>query len=1146
MAIYEFLRDYRSDTCTAFAQACLSLYNSEFSRSEKKKRESALAASRGESRPQTPGPQRPGTPSQAVRRADLRAVSRTQVAANPFQPLQAPLQSRDVLRDPPLNYNPRPDHARDDSRLPRMSEGRMDESIDPHAPPARRPANDHLNSMFQNGTKHETGNLLPVQNGRAPLSSNRLRLERDGPPPPIHPPASIPGAGGDCIAPVPVPRGELHCPDRSGRPSGPTPDLDWGGAELQEEFGDGASKRRKAVKEKALQRWKEMKPGDWKKPVPMSSDRKQYLLYKSDDPESVDAVIDVELVSKFDTLQNSSGWLSIEHAEVLRFMWMYLVSNRCTGAVLSDMGLGRVPLALAFFAMFASSRHGLGKPVLVVCPSHAIREWEDSVHRCLPDHHHVRFIDEHDLPARHVQDISEWSQMGGLLVLTEGQYLDIVHMKQSDGNDVAIRALCRPGPDIVILDEALRLKVMDPLLRRMLGRTKTRARLALTSSQLESNLFNIWMITDWAAPDFLGTQQEFSQVYVEPIAEGHRDAQLFVTDSREEQAAKSNEYQSRSERAFLAAYHLYNEFKLVSFTVGTTDRHSAMLSKAVGIQDVILYVNMGLEQSQVYTATASFLAKEVSEGHLSTYVASHVLQVAATSTVALEMLLKNGTAPLLCEDLGRTFCSSGFKGALHAAHKALKNLYGVLDPYLSPRSPCSKIRIALEMFRLCKVEREHMVVFASKYEVQMAFSSALEIECEPGSHVQRVFLYDLSLPADSRAEILRAFHDTAGGAVLVAPFGPTVECIESSGWGTLQASRVLIVDCSWHQYAEAQAASRVHNTAQKATSIQVLHLASAQTIERGMYAHLLNDFAKQNDERATCRPFPVTACGSYLLHPELEKASIIDLKKVDYDVFARSEPIINRSKSTADALEADRQRGDLFGILLNLRFTGQHFVVAELTAELNRTLATAESLQVALRVRRTQDVMNAARKQYERGLSLQRRKAQDVLESLLDGVDGHGPTAKSFAELLHRRDMLYKPGTSSVCTLAACWEPYFEMFECEQVAAESPGPSRGEYALPAEGTRRGVKRGFGIEEHPRPLANGRGHGLLLRPEGSMSPPPRNVRRLSELSPIGSYPQSAERPRESSQDGRPRGRGAGRGRRLTAPAWMTEREKENSR
>ncbi|KAJ4977054.1 hypothetical protein NE237_002160 [Protea cynaroides] len=208
----------------------------------------------------------------------------------------------------------------------------------------------------------------------------------------------------------------------------------------------------------------------------------------------------------------------LEHQrEGVRFLYS-LYKNNHGGILGDDMGLGKTIQTIAFLAAVVgndeeeeesnlpnkeqSVKKGL---VLIVCPTSVIHNWEDEFSKwgtfsVAVYHGANRDLTLEKLEARVVQILItsfDTFRIHGT-ILSEVQW------------------------DIVIVDEAHRLKNEKSKLYTACLRIKTRKRFGLTGTVMQNKIMELFNLFDWVAPGSLGTREHFREFYDEPLKHGQR------------------------------------------------------------------------------------------------------------------------------------------------------------------------------------------------------------------------------------------------------------------------------------------------------------------------------------------------------------------------------------------------------------------------------------------------------------------------------------------------------------------------------------------------------------------------------------------------------------------------------------------------
>lgn len=165
-------------------------------------------------------------------------------------------------------------------------------------------------------------------------------------------------------------------------------------------------------------------------------------------------------------------------------------------ALLADeMGLGKTVQAIAACALL----HRLGKAqrVLVVCPASLKSEWEEQIQRFSDLPHQLVFGPR---PTR-------------LKAYSAAPFFTLVNYEQMRGDALEVNA--RLHPDVIILDEAQRIKNWSAKTTQAIKRLRSRYAFVLTGTPLENRIDEIRSLLDFLDPTLLGPLFRFNRDYYE-------------------------------------------------------------------------------------------------------------------------------------------------------------------------------------------------------------------------------------------------------------------------------------------------------------------------------------------------------------------------------------------------------------------------------------------------------------------------------------------------------------------------------------------------------------------------------------------------------------------------------------------------------
>ncbi len=196
--------------------------------------------------------------------------------------------------------------------------------------------------------------------------------------------------------------------------------------------------------------------------------------------------------------------------QVRGYSWLHFLSRLGLGACLADdMGLGKSITTLALVAR--DWEEDATAPVLLVCPTSVIGNWQREIARFAPDlpvvvhHGGERTRDGRILPKK---------ARVALVLTSYGVAL----------RDVALLRTVRWRG--VVLDEAQNVKNAESKQAQAVRALDASYRVTLTGTPIENHVGDLWSLMDFLNPGLLGTQASFRREFLIPIGVlGNADAE---------------------------------------------------------------------------------------------------------------------------------------------------------------------------------------------------------------------------------------------------------------------------------------------------------------------------------------------------------------------------------------------------------------------------------------------------------------------------------------------------------------------------------------------------------------------------------------------------------------------------------------------
>ena len=182
--------------------------------------------------------------------------------------------------------------------------------------------------------------------------------------------------------------------------------------------------------------------------------------------------------------------------------WLSFLEQWGLGACLADdMGLGKTVQLIAFL-LYLKQENALGGPVLLVCPTSVLTNWQREVQKFGPDLQSLIYHGD--------------KRPKGSALLKAVEKLDLVitsyTLAQRDLND-----LKRVEWRGMVLDEAQNIK--NPTAKQSIAvrDIESEFRIALTGTPVENRLSELWAIMDFLNPGYLGPLNFFKRRFATPI-----------------------------------------------------------------------------------------------------------------------------------------------------------------------------------------------------------------------------------------------------------------------------------------------------------------------------------------------------------------------------------------------------------------------------------------------------------------------------------------------------------------------------------------------------------------------------------------------------------------------------------------------------
>uniref|UniRef100_A0A8C9L1R9 RAD54 like 2 n=1 Tax=Pavo cristatus TaxID=9049 RepID=A0A8C9L1R9_PAVCR len=575
------------------------------------------------------------------------------------------------------------------------------------------------------------------------------------------------------------------------------------------------------------------------------------------------------------------------------------------GCILAhSMGLGKTIQVISFLDVLF--RHTEAKTVLAIVPVNTLQNWLAEFNMWLPapenlpaDYNskevqprtfkvHI-LNDEHKTTAARAKVVNDWVTEGGVLLMGYEMYRllslkksfatgrkkktkkqtgpVIIDLDEEDRQQELLKgiekALSRPGPDVVICDEGHRIKNCHASTSQALKNIRSRRRVVLTGYPLQNNLIEYWCMVDFVRPDFLGSRQEFSNMFERPILNGQ------CIDSTP-QDVRLMRYRSHVLHSLLEGFVQRRGHNVLKVQLPSKEEH-VILVRLSKIQRALYteFMNrfrdagnsgwLGLNPLKAFCVCCKIwnhpdvLYEALQKENLANEQDLDVddLGTASTNSRCQPQGVKvktesNALASPVGEATNSKFLQSvGFNPFQERANQVVtyewaKDILCDYQTGVLENSP--KMVLLFHLVEESVKLGDKILVFSqslSTLSVIEEFLAKRPMPSPPGSDggvhswVRNISYYRLdgSTSASERERLINQFNDPSNASVWLFLLSTRAGCL---GVNLIGANRVVVFDASWNPCHDAQAVCRVYRYGQK-KPCHIYRLVSDYTLEKKIY-----------------------------------------------------------------------------------------------------------------------------------------------------------------------------------------------------------------------------------------------------------------------------------------------------------------------
>lgn len=254
-----------------------------------------------------------------------------------------------------------------------------------------------------------------------------------------------------------------------------------------------------------------------KEPVkPVSHDHEVLIIEENAEELNFTAAErNIETGDKYTLFNNpylAEGFSLKEHQKEGVAWLQHLFNQKACGCLMADdMGLGKT-LQLLYFIDWHSRKYSNHNPYLIVAPVSLLENWENEYHRFFSEPRlNISVLSAREVPRKIDKNMIQKMQSMDI-ILTNYESLRISQLN-----------FCAVDFDIIVLDEAQRIKSPGTMVTNAAKALKGRFKVAMTGTPVENSLLDLWCIMDFCVPGLLGNAKSFAAKYQNPLKKEDTD-----------------------------------------------------------------------------------------------------------------------------------------------------------------------------------------------------------------------------------------------------------------------------------------------------------------------------------------------------------------------------------------------------------------------------------------------------------------------------------------------------------------------------------------------------------------------------------------------------------------------------------------------